>query len=189
MTASTWVLQKQSGLIIINKIDVLNSGRRWQVKEDGHISHIWIHNSIYCFLHKTIELETQKCDNMTLFNRLWYKEKLYHILNWLHLLFSEYSNNKIVLSELFATLSVLVVRDEFCKAVMDMGGVDFILQAFQNNMAEKVKIINPFYNLIKIICYDMLSVLEMKIWIYWSESNSWIYFIYIYIHKFDSSKI
>jgi hypothetical protein len=23
------------------------------------------------------------------------------------------------------------------------------------------------------------AVLKMKIWIYWSESNSWIYFIYI----------
>ena len=60
-----------------------------------------------------------------------------HTLKTLLELCEEYSNNKIVLSELFATLSVLVVRDEFCKAVMDMGGVDFILQAFQNNMAEK----------------------------------------------------
>ena len=28
-----------------------------------------------------------------------------------------------------------------------------------------------------------VSVLEMKIWIYWSDSNSWIYFIYIYIYE------
>lgn len=49
----------------------------------------------------------------------------------------EYSGDTNVLSELFATMSVLVVRDEFCKAVMDMGGLDFILQAFQNKIAEK----------------------------------------------------
>lgn len=49
----------------------------------------------------------------------------------------EYSSNTAVLSELFATMSVLVVRDEFCKAVMDMGGLDFILQAFQTSLAEK----------------------------------------------------
>ena len=27
------------------------------------------------------------------------------------------------------------------------------------------------------------TVLEMKIWIYWSESNSRIYFIYLYLNK------
>jgi hypothetical protein len=27
-----------------------------------------------------------------------------------------------------------------------------------------------------------MAVLEMKIWINWSESNSWIYYIYIYIY-------
>jgi hypothetical protein len=30
--------------------------------------------------------------------------------------------------------------------------------------------------------YQIYSVLEMKIWIYWSESNSWIYF-YIVLDK------
>ena len=129
----------------------------------AHLTHLNKQFSLL-FLHKTIELDTQKCDNITLFNRLWYKKKLYYILNWVHLLFSEYSNNKNVLSELFATMSVLVVRDEFCKAVMDMGGLDFILQAFQNNMAEKVKIINPFYNLIKIICYDIYICYQSSKW-------------------------
>ncbi|VDI84183.1 Hypothetical predicted protein, partial [Mytilus galloprovincialis] len=49
----------------------------------------------------------------------------------------EYSDNTSVLKELFSTMSVVVVRDEFCKAVMDMGGLDFILKALQNNLGEK----------------------------------------------------
>lgn len=57
-------------------------------------------------------------------------------MSWVYT--SEYSSCTAVLSELFATMSVLVVRDEFCKAVMDMGGLDFILQAFQTSIAEKV---------------------------------------------------
>ena len=30
--------------------------------------------------------------------------------------------------------------------------------------------------------YDLFSVLEMKIWIYWCESNAWIYF-YLVLNK------
>jgi hypothetical protein len=33
-----------------------------------------------------------------------------------------------------------------------------------------------------VLLYNTVTaVLEMKIWIYWSKSNSWIYFIYMYI--------
>ena len=46
-----------------------------------------------------------------------------------------------VLRELFMTLTKLVVRDEFCKAVMDMGGLEFILNAFQQSINDKVKFI------------------------------------------------
>ena len=41
-----------------------------------------------------------------------------------------------------------------------------------------IKIITVEVSLLK-----LHSVLEMKIWIYWSQSNSWIYFIYIYLYK------
>ena len=43
-----------------------------------------------------------------------------------------------VLGELFLTLGSLVVRNEFCEEVLSLGGVQFILQAFQNNIADKV---------------------------------------------------
>ena len=42
------------------------------------------------------------------------------------------------MSELFATISKLVVRNEFSQAVMDMGGIHLILQAFQDSIANKV---------------------------------------------------
>lgn len=42
-----------------------------------------------------------------------------------------------VMSELFATISKLVVRNEFCQAVMDMGGIHLILSAFQDSIANK----------------------------------------------------
>ena len=43
-----------------------------------------------------------------------------------------------MLGELFLTLGSLVVRNEFCEEVLSLGGVQFILQAFQNNIADKV---------------------------------------------------
>ncbi|KAK3096684.1 hypothetical protein FSP39_002349 [Pinctada imbricata] len=48
-----------------------------------------------------------------------------------------YSSDPDVLSELFATISKLVVRDEFCKAVMDMGGLELIFGAFQQSINDK----------------------------------------------------
>ncbi|XP_033749978.1 armadillo repeat-containing protein 6-like [Pecten maximus] len=49
----------------------------------------------------------------------------------------DYSDNPGVLKELFSTLAKLVVRSEFCKAVMDMGGLDFILRALQSCVKDK----------------------------------------------------
>ncbi|XP_062607748.1 armadillo repeat-containing protein 6-like [Saccostrea cucullata] len=49
----------------------------------------------------------------------------------------EFTDKPEVMSELFATVSKLVVRDEFCQAVMDMGGIDLILSAFQASIANK----------------------------------------------------
>ena len=53
-------------------------------------------------------------------------------------LFAAYAGNVSVLGELFLTLGSLVVRNEFCEEVLSLGGVQFILQAFQNNIADKV---------------------------------------------------
>lgn len=49
----------------------------------------------------------------------------------------DYSDNSGVLKELFSTLAKLVVRSEFCKSVMDMGGLDFILRALQSSVKDK----------------------------------------------------
>lgn len=51
-----------------------------------------------------------------------------------------------VMSELFATISKLVVRNEFCQAVMDMGGIHLILSAFQDSIANKVRDSSLSYN-------------------------------------------
>lgn len=48
-----------------------------------------------------------------------------------------YTNNVNVLGELFLTLGSLAVRNEFCEEVLALGGVQLILQAFQNNIADK----------------------------------------------------
>jgi hypothetical protein len=53
----------------------------------------------------------------------------------------EYPDNTAVLAELFLTLSSLAVRNEFCQEVMDRGGLQLILSAFQNALAEKVSFI------------------------------------------------
>ncbi|XP_060068839.1 armadillo repeat-containing protein 6-like [Ylistrum balloti] len=49
----------------------------------------------------------------------------------------DYSENPSVLKELFSTLTKLVVRSEFCQAVMEMGGLDFILRALQSSVKDK----------------------------------------------------
>lgn len=48
-----------------------------------------------------------------------------------------YTDNVSVLGELFLTLGSLAVRDEFCEEVLALGGVQFILQAFQKNIGDK----------------------------------------------------
>ncbi|KAJ8304981.1 hypothetical protein KUTeg_018564 [Tegillarca granosa] len=49
----------------------------------------------------------------------------------------EFPDKPAVLCELFSTIGKLVVRDEFCKAVMDMGGLEFIFKAFQESIDDK----------------------------------------------------
>ncbi|KAL4227854.1 Armadillo repeat-containing protein 6 [Mactra antiquata] len=50
---------------------------------------------------------------------------------------SDYTSDVGVQGELFSTLSKLVVRDEFCKEVKDLGGLDLILKSFQENITKK----------------------------------------------------
>lgn len=52
--------------------------------------------------------------------------------------FVDFKEKPEVMSELFATISKLVVRNEFCQAVMEMGGIHLILSAFQDSIAKKV---------------------------------------------------
>ncbi|XP_052797041.1 armadillo repeat-containing protein 6-like [Mya arenaria] len=49
----------------------------------------------------------------------------------------EYTSDIGVQAELFSTLSKLVVRDEFCQEVRDLGGLDLILKSFQTNLTHK----------------------------------------------------
>ncbi|KAL3866309.1 hypothetical protein ACJMK2_043616 [Sinanodonta woodiana] len=49
----------------------------------------------------------------------------------------EYTEDKGIQGELFTTLGKLVVRDEFCKEVMDLGGLELILKSFQQNVKDK----------------------------------------------------
>ncbi|KAL5004038.1 hypothetical protein ScPMuIL_017494 [Solemya velum] len=49
----------------------------------------------------------------------------------------EYSHDIHVLAELFSTMSCLVVRNEFCQAVMEMKGLEFILKCLDLNMHSK----------------------------------------------------
>lgn len=48
-----------------------------------------------------------------------------------------YTDDIGVQGELFSTLGKLVVRNEFCKQVMDLGGLQLILSSFQTNLAHK----------------------------------------------------
>ncbi|KAL8602261.1 hypothetical protein ACOMHN_022774 [Nucella lapillus] len=48
-----------------------------------------------------------------------------------------YADNVGVLGELFLTLGSLAVRDEFCEEVLNLGGVQLTLQAFEKNIADK----------------------------------------------------
>lgn len=50
----------------------------------------------------------------------------------------DYTHDVGVLGELFSTLSKLAVRDEFCKEVMDLGGLKLILLTLQENLKHQV---------------------------------------------------
>ncbi|XP_045216650.2 armadillo repeat-containing protein 6-like [Mercenaria mercenaria] len=50
---------------------------------------------------------------------------------------SDYTSDVNVQGELFSTLSKLVVRDEFCTEVKDLGGLELILKSFQTNLTQK----------------------------------------------------
>lgn len=63
---------------------------------------------------------------------------IYNILTSFVYLFTVYADNQNVLGELFLTLGSLVVRNEFCQEVLNLGGVHFILQAFGKNINDKV---------------------------------------------------
>ncbi|KAH3741550.1 armadillo repeat-containing protein 6-like [Dreissena polymorpha] len=49
----------------------------------------------------------------------------------------EHTNDVSVQAELFNTVSKLVVRDEFCQEVKDLGGLDLILKSFHANITHK----------------------------------------------------
>ncbi|XP_074650634.1 armadillo repeat-containing protein 6-like [Tubulanus polymorphus] len=46
----------------------------------------------------------------------------------------DYSSNNAVQGELFKTLGKLSVRNEFCQEIMDLGGIEFVLKALENNL-------------------------------------------------------
>ena len=43
-----------------------------------------------------------------------------------------------VLAEIFATLGKLAVRNEFCQRIVDLGGLDLMLNVLHNNVKNKV---------------------------------------------------
>ena len=57
---------------------------------------------------------------------------------FIFLLLAVYAENVGVLGELFLTLGSLAVRNEFCEEVLSLGGIQFILKAFENNISDKV---------------------------------------------------
>ncbi|ELU02618.1 hypothetical protein CAPTEDRAFT_184330 [Capitella teleta] len=50
---------------------------------------------------------------------------------------ADYSADKAVLSELFGTISCLVVRNEFCQEIMDLGGLHFVLSTLESSMSHQ----------------------------------------------------
>ncbi|ESO93248.1 hypothetical protein LOTGIDRAFT_189885 [Lottia gigantea] len=49
----------------------------------------------------------------------------------------DYCEDSVVLGELWSTLGCLAVRDEFCREVLDMGGLSLILNSFESNINDK----------------------------------------------------
>ena len=59
-----------------------------------------------------------------------------------------------VLAEIFATLGKLAVRNEFCQRIVDLGGLDLMLNVLHNNVKNKVgtqSISNSFYLLLHLV--------------------------------------
>ena len=54
------------------------------------------------------------------------------------LIFVDYINDRAVLGELFATLACLAVRNEFCQEILDLGGLQLILQSMEKNIEHYV---------------------------------------------------
>lgn len=75
---------------------------------------------------------------------------------------SEYTADVGVQGQLFSTLSKLVVRDEFCKEVKDLGGLNLILKSFQENITHK-EIVKQALGLLKALAgNDDIKVTAVK---------------------------
>ena len=59
---------------------------------------------------------------------------LVHNVCVLLLLLTDYADDQSVLGELFLTLSKLAVRNEFCQDILELGGLDLMLQALGKSM-------------------------------------------------------
>ena len=57
----------------------------------------------------------------------------------MHIFSPDYSTDTGVLGELFLTLSRLAVRNEFCQEIMDLGGLQLMLTAMEQNMDHQVR--------------------------------------------------
>ena len=58
----------------------------------------------------------------------------------------------------------------------------YFLSQLISSPSKEVRLNKGYFASYKRIILDKITVLEMKIWIYWSKSNSWIYF-YIVLNK------
>ncbi|XP_070206369.1 armadillo repeat-containing protein 6-like [Littorina saxatilis] len=73
-----------------------------------------------------------------------------------------YADNVSVLGELFLTLGSLVVRNEFCEEVLHLGGVQFVLQAFEKNIPDKTIVRQALVTLRALAGSDKVKVAVMK---------------------------
>lgn len=65
-----------------------------------------------------------------------------------------YEDNADVLPEIFQTISRLAVRDEFCRQVLDLGGVKKILTILSVNLQHQVKYSDCLAFLLDVIYVD-----------------------------------
>lgn len=73
-----------------------------------------------------------------------------------------YADNVSVLGELFLTLGSLAVRDEFCEEVLNLGGVQLILNAFQHNITDKAIVRQALVVLRALAGSDQVKVAVVK---------------------------